>query len=61
MRKKSEKTTGGDTIKMRLKVDPTQGVAALVASIVPQKGYVFEKLQRKGNSAIVTYRKVRDD
>lgn len=41
--------------RVKLKVDPYRGAAALATSIVPPEGYAFRAMVRKGTHVTITY------
>jgi hypothetical protein len=50
-----------ETIKIKYKCNPEQGLAALLAVMVAPKGYEFFKMDRKDTEAVVTYKLKVDD
>jgi hypothetical protein len=55
---KSPKTSSSikpKIIEQEYKVNPEQGLAALLAVQVPPKGYCFTSMKRNGNKAVVIY------
>lgn len=52
---KTSSSTKPKILKQQYKVNPEQGLAALLAVVVPPKGYKFSNMKRLGTRATVTY------
>jgi hypothetical protein len=44
-------------IERKFKIDPYQGFAAMSIALAPPKGYVFLRMERTGERAVIYYEK----